>query len=81
MWPFSYIKKLKAENTELRDLISTLNKPLKFDKPLVGDEFLKLTTDEQVLRFRKLDLILTLKKTNRWDYDNNCAAIPANTTE
>lgn len=69
-WPFSTIKKLRQENAELKAM---LNKPLSLGPPLSADEWGELSEDEQVDRFRKLELVLTLKKTGRWDYKNDCA--------
>ena len=69
-WPFSTIKKLRQENAELKAM---LNKPLSLDPTLSADGWGELSEDEQIDRFRKLDLVLTLKKTGRWDYKNDCA--------
>jgi hypothetical protein len=77
MWPFSKIKKLEQENKMLKELICKYESPLSLDGPLSSDEWGKLSEEDRVHRIRKLDLVLTMKKTGRWDYQNNCAKFKA----
>lgn len=68
-------KRLRKENSELKRIIEAGEKPLAINKGLTIGEWSELSEDDQIMRIRKLDLILTLKKTRRWDYENNCAKL------
>ncbi|MFW1676410.1 hypothetical protein ACFVYJ_01330 [Pontibacter sp. JAM-7] len=72
---FKRAKKLEQENRELKAIINSYEMPLKLDLGVTQGEWSELSEKEQVMRMRKLDLVLTMKKTRRWDYSNNCAKL------
>ncbi|EMB2742736.1 hypothetical protein U8016_004229 [Vibrio parahaemolyticus] len=76
VWPFCKIKKLKKENQELREVLETHTKPLKLGRPFSASEWASLSDEETIIRLKRLDMILTLKKKGWWDYESNCASIP-----
>lgn len=75
---FGKKKRLEKENKELKAILKRYESPLTFDEMLSSERWRSLTEEDQINRMRKLDLILTMKKTGRWDYHNNCAKSAVN---
>lgn len=67
------VRLLEKENSDLKKAIDGYLKPLALGEGLTVGEWAALSESEQIMRVRKLDLVLTLKKTGRWDYEKNCA--------
>ena len=72
---FKRVKRLEQENAELKEIINSYEMPLKLDLGITAKTWEELSEKEQVMKIRKLDLVLTMKKTRRWDYTNNCARL------
>ena len=75
---FKRVKRLEHENAALKEVIRSYETPVGLNVGLTAMEWNELTEAEKSMRIRKLDLILTLKKTGRWDYVRNCAQLEAN---
>jgi hypothetical protein len=73
MWPFSKIKKLKLQINQQEAVIQCLSMGISLDNSMIMAVAWKgLDTDEQITKLRYLDMVLTLKKTGRWSYKDNC---------
>jgi len=72
---FKKAKQLEKENAELKKIVASYEKPLALHEGITSGGWDGLSEQEQIMRIRKLDLVLTMKKTRRWDYDNNCAIL------
>ena len=70
---FKTKKSLMKEIDDLKKIVECYKKPLSLDLGITAGSWSALSESEQVDRIRKLDLILTMKKTGRWDYESNCA--------
>jgi hypothetical protein len=73
MWPFSKIKKLKLQIDQQEAVIQSLSMGISLDNSMIMAVAWKgLDADEQITKLRYLDMVLTLKKTGRWNYRDNC---------
>jgi len=72
---FKRVKRLERENAELRKIIRCYEEPLSLDAGVTVSEWDDLSESEKIMRIKKLDLILTMKQTRRWDYVRNCAVL------
>jgi hypothetical protein len=66
---------LKNENSILKKIIEDYENPLSLGVGLTATEWDVLTEDERIMKIRKLDLVLSLKKIGRWNYQKNCAKL------
>jgi hypothetical protein len=73
MWPFSKIKKLELQISNQEAVIKSLSMGISLDNSaIMALGWKDLSSDDQITKMRYLDMVLTLKKTGRWNYRDNC---------
>ncbi len=73
MWVFTKIKELEAQINEQEDVIKSLSMGISLDNSaIMALGWKDLSSDDQIIKMRYLDMVLTLKKTGRWNYKDNC---------